>query len=82
MRVQLSRGVCSYFQQWWWGQADPLYAVLSRGCDVLGPIKASEAEIDRLCETAQDILKDKRSRPLEKAVATRFSQRPMCRRRR
>jgi hypothetical protein len=55
--VPLDYEVATLFSQCWYGQNDPLYAVLSRrGYDRhMITVEATKAEVDRLRETATDI---------------------------
>lgn len=54
--VTLTYATYNVFQRYWWGQSDPLYAVLSRRGHSVGieEIEASEDEVDRLCDTARE----------------------------
>jgi len=68
--------VFNIFQRYWWGQGDPLYAVLSRrGTSVdWVTVEASEEEVDRMVETAREIL-EKSSDETERRVADAFLRR-------
>jgi hypothetical protein len=79
--VKLNRHICDTFQHWWGGMGDPLYAVLSRTCWGGSPTltaDASEAEIDRLCETAAEVAKDKDYTPSQRTAARQFAKRRIC----
>ena len=56
--LPIGYGTFNVFQRYWWGQGDPLYAVLSRrGTSVdWVTVYASEAEWERLVGTAEEIL--------------------------
>jgi len=57
--IRLSYAVYNVFQQYWEGQGDPLYAVLSRRGDSVDfvVVYASPEEAERLKEVAQEILR-------------------------
>jgi hypothetical protein len=69
--VRLSYAVQSEFSQYWGGQGDPLYAVLSRrGTSVdWVTVDASPEEISRLEQTAETIIEDDDKRPGAKRAA-------------
>ena len=56
--VELSYVDLNVFQRYWWGQWDPLYAVLSRRGNSVGwvTVDASEEELERLSDVANEII--------------------------
>ena len=56
--IRLGYGAYQIFQQYWMGQGDPLYALLSRRDDSVDivTVEASEEEIDRLEQVAREII--------------------------
>lgn len=56
--VELSYADLNVFQRYWWGQWDPLYAVLSRRGNSVGWVwvDASEEELERLTDVANEII--------------------------
>lgn len=74
--VTLSYAVYNIFQQYWEGQNDPLYAILSRRGHSVDWVHvfASQEEIDRLGEVAMEIIDDPESE--KPAIATAESLLP------
>jgi hypothetical protein len=70
--IRLGYGTFNVFQRWWWGQSDPLYAVLSRRGNSVDwvVVYASPAEVERLVEVAHQIIDSTDSDKQEKYVAT------------
>jgi len=70
--IPLSYGLYNIFQRYWWGQGDPLYAVLSRRGHSVDwvDVEMSRTELDRLHEVAEEILTS--GEPQEKRVAKQF----------
>jgi len=56
--VELSYADLNVFQRYWWGQWDPLYAVLSRRGNSVSWVwvDASEEELERLTDVANEII--------------------------
>lgn len=56
--IEIGYGTYNVLQRYWWGQGDPLYAVLSRRGNFVDwiTVSASDAEIDRLVESAQEAM--------------------------
>jgi hypothetical protein len=71
VRLRLSYAVLNVFQRYWWGQNDPLYAVLSRrGTSVqFVDVTASTDEVERLQDVAEEIIASKDSTAAERRVA-------------
>lgn len=69
--VKISYAVYNVFQRYWHGQGDSLYAVLSRRGSSVDwvTVEASEDEIDRLEETANEIIDDDESSAGERRTA-------------
>jgi len=57
--VELTYADLNVFQRYWWGQWDPLYAVLSRRGNSVGRVtlEASEEELERLQDVAEEIIR-------------------------
>lgn len=72
-RLPIGYGTFNVFSRYWWGQGDPLYAVLSRrGTSVdWVTVEASQAEVDRLLDTAHEILESSED-PGERNAAEAF----------
>ena len=72
--IRLSHAAATVFSQWWWGMGDPLYAVISRrGWSVEWvTVEASEAEKDRLIDTANEVIEDTTSPSSEHRTARLF----------
>ena len=56
--LKIGLGTYNIFQQYWEGQGDPLYALLSRRGDTpsIPVVDASEEEVERLGEVAEEII--------------------------
>jgi hypothetical protein len=56
--VELTYADLNVFQRYWWGQWDPLYAVLSRRGNSVSRVtlEASEEELERLHDVAEEIV--------------------------
>lgn len=69
--IRLGYDTFNVYQRWWWGQNDPLYAVLSRRGSSVDwvVVEASPAEIERLIEVSHEILADDTSEAGEKRTA-------------
>jgi len=76
--VPIGYDTYNIFQQWWWGQGDPLYAILSRrGHSVsIVTVKASEEELERLIDQAKELLVkgDKTEKRVAKATLDRLKK--------
>ncbi len=69
--VRISYAAYNVFQRYWGGQGDPLYAVLSRRGDSVDwvTVDAMPREIDRLEETADEVVDDPDSTAGERRTA-------------
>ena len=68
--LRIGMGTYNVFQQYWEGQWDPLYAVLSRrgGSPDWVTVKASQEEVERLTDVAQEII-ERNEDPMHVRVA-------------
>lgn len=73
--LRLGYDSLSIFQQYWWGQTDPLYAILSRRGNSVDwvNVDASLEELRRLRDLCAEIRDNDKSEPSHVRVATSYA---------